>query len=152
MKRNGFQPVPKLTDEQKTSHWSHIQVAGDDECWPWANKSGKLVSYRPMWCGVNAARVIYAIYYGIEPDKFEVCHTCDNKTCCNPAHLWLGTHQQNMMDVINKGYRKKYDYTPRKQERERRKQEYKLQRQQKKDAVAKWIRERKDRVINAFAK
>ena len=46
--------------------------------------------------------VAYWAYYGVKPTKC-ICHTCDNTACCNPNHLFEGTHLENMQDKVRKG-------------------------------------------------
>ena len=40
--------------------------------------------------------------FGQIPDKMDICHKCDNPSCCNPTHLFLGTRSDNMKDCFNK--------------------------------------------------
>jgi hypothetical protein len=47
--------------------------------------------------------VAWIITNGSIPNSMHVLHICDNKACCNPAHLYLGTHQDNMADVKARG-------------------------------------------------
>lgn len=58
------------------------------------NKNGKLVFIH---------RQIYEEMIGKIPEKMCVCHKCDNPSCINHAHLFLGTHKDNMSDRASKG-------------------------------------------------
>lgn len=51
----------------------------------------------------GAHRVAYYLAnYKIDPN-LNVNHSCDNKLCCNPDHLWQGTQKENMQDMVEKG-------------------------------------------------
>ncbi len=57
----------------------------------------------------RAHRLAYTLAYGpITPGKY-ICHTCDNKWCVGFAHLWEGTHDDNMHDAVRKGRTAKGD-------------------------------------------
>ena len=47
-------------------------------------------------------RLVYRICTGSDPSEL-LCHTCNNKSCCNPHHLYLGNHRSNLMDAIALG-------------------------------------------------
>ena len=51
---------------------------------------------------ITAHKVSYILNVGEVPDGYDVCHTCDNRMCVNPSHLWLGTRSQNLQDMLKK--------------------------------------------------
>lgn len=92
-------------DSHAERFWSKVAItANPDKCWEW--QSGRMPSgYGKFWfqgTHVPASRFAYRLSYGEIAEGLLVCHSCDNRTCCNPAHLFLGTHQDNMQDMVNK--------------------------------------------------
>lgn len=85
--------------------WNRVSKAGDSDCWTWQGPTSESGYGTLYWRGRHsrAHRVSYEITHGRIPGGLHVLHRCDNRPCCNPAHLWLGTHTDNMRDMFAKG-------------------------------------------------
>ena len=93
--------------------WSKVQIGSPDECWLWT--ASQRNGYGNLGIGgetMYSHRVAYYLTYGIDPADQLVCHTCDNRLCCNPNHLWLGAYQDNTTDMINKNRQAKGQQLP----------------------------------------
>ena len=84
--------------------WAKVDKSGgDDACWNWVGS--KRHGYGQFWDGKKpaiATRFIWQKINGEIPSNFYVCHSCDNPSCVNPRHLWLGTHGDNVRDMFKK--------------------------------------------------
>lgn len=89
----------------KERFWQKVQKAGVDECWEWkAGKSNQRYGLFYLEGKMQYAhRVAWMLLKGCIPKGLFVCHTCDNPSCVNLNHLWLGTHNDNMTDMVTKG-------------------------------------------------
>ena len=83
--------------------WNKVDKT--DDCWNWtASKNIQGYGYFRFDGKMRKAhRMAWLLVNGEIPDGMCVCHTCDNPGCVNPIHLWLGTNQDNMDDMNNKG-------------------------------------------------
>lgn len=75
------------------------------ECveWPYrSDKDGYGIFTGAGKSHFTAARLMYQLFVGDVPEGAFVLHRCDNRKCCNPAHLFIGTHEDNMADKIQK--------------------------------------------------
>lgn len=97
----------KFTPEQvATAFWAKVDKTSSPKgCWLW---TGALQRDGYAHFGQNAKtrsahRYAYEQLVGPIPDGLDLLHSCDDRACVNPAHMWTGTHQENMLDAKAKG-------------------------------------------------
>jgi hypothetical protein len=87
--------------------WRHVEKT--ETCWLWrgciSNKGyGRIrvfIDGKPKM--IESHRIAWQVTHGPIPPGLHVLHKCDNPPCCNPDHLFLGTHGDNMRDMESKG-------------------------------------------------
>jgi hypothetical protein len=80
--------------------WAKVDQGDPTECWPWrgyvapSGHGQTMLQYVPMY----AHRKAWILTHGRIRSGLCVNHRCDNKLCCNPMHMYLGTRADNMID------------------------------------------------------
>lgn len=99
--------LPAMTGKRIVRFWDKVEKRGPEECWPWQGSKSR-IGYGATftWDGEKrfcfpAHRVAWALANQTEPGQV-VMHSCDNRLCCNPAHLTSGTQLANIRDMMSK--------------------------------------------------
>lgn len=83
--------------------WDNVQKSPG--CWLWtaAKRHKGYGAFNVRGENFKAHRLAWELTYGPIPKGMHVCHRCDTPSCVNPTHLFLGTNQDNVADMFQKG-------------------------------------------------
>lgn len=108
-------PFKRSRPDQNSQHFCSISCrltfrldksGGDNSCWLWTGKSKHRFGYGFINNGGRVElthRVAWTLANGEIPAGLQVLHSCDVPSCCNPAHLFIGTASDNVQDMVSKG-------------------------------------------------
>lgn len=97
--------IPELAIKDKARFWAKVNKREHDECWEWTagRFSSGYGSFSLQGKNYGSNRIAYFLKFGFIEKEFFCLHSCDNRTCCNPNHIFTGTNQDNMDDMVKKG-------------------------------------------------
>ena len=95
--------------------WSNVDAVSGC-CWKWLGRAGCNGYGRASLqkTRLNSHVIAYRLTKGAIPSNQLVRHTCDNKLCCNPNHLILGSRADNVQDMVDRGRQARGEQRPHK--------------------------------------
>jgi HNH endonuclease len=85
--------------------WKRVKKSS--KCWEWQGRleeSGYArIKRQGQRTQIFVHRLAWELVNGLIPDGLDILHTCDNRKCVRPTHLFLGTATDNMQDMLRKG-------------------------------------------------
>lgn len=104
-------PGASLETRLRHTGWDVSEVG----CWEWKG-SLNTHGYGQLADGsgapAQAHRAAFEVFHGIAPGASDVCHSCDNRQCINPDHLFLGSRRDNLQDMSKKERNATGEYRP----------------------------------------
>ena len=100
------QTTIEWTDELRQRFWSYVDTRAPNDCWVWSGGrfTDEYGQFRAGSRKVKSHRIAFELSCGrAVKTGLIVCHSCDNPPCCNPTHLFEGTHKDNAQDREAKG-------------------------------------------------
>ena len=89
--------------DTQSRFWKKVQKT--ESCWNWigGGRGNGYGSFRFQGKTIDTHRISWMIHHGSIPEGLCVLHSCDNRRCTNPSHLFLGTKKVNHDDMVAKG-------------------------------------------------
>jgi hypothetical protein len=98
------QKISESNSNKADDFWKKVNILTEDECWEWMGRMvGGYGAFDYMGKGKLAHRLSFQFTYNCDIGGEDVTHICNNPKCCNPKHLKLGTHKENMEYMVKCG-------------------------------------------------
>ena len=94
--------------------WEKVEPEPNTGCWLWIGATSQ-EGYGQVNVNktrMNAQKYAYLLFVGSVPNRTDVAHKCDMRSCVNPTHLFLATRKENMQDMVRKGRSLKGELQP----------------------------------------
>lgn len=101
-----------MRKDPKEYLYANLDFNAPEGCWNWTGDKNDrgygtfrnriMGEYMGFKKATAASRASWVIHFGLIPTTDWVLHKCDNAACCNPAHLYVGTPQQNVDDMVSR--------------------------------------------------